>query len=251
MRAGAALATLMACVAAVSAARAQQPVARGGADAPLAQVEVRGSANVSLVPDMAIVSLAVVTRADKAPAALDRNSAEVARLIAFCKASGIDAALIRSGPVRLSPRFRSVNDGRGAVQQDDGYEAANMIRVKLSDLSKVGAFVRDAIDHGANRVHGVEFNIADRAMASESARAAAFADAQRKAQHLAGLANLKLDQVLRIVYPPRAADAAGEANFDLPAQPRLNVPLEAGTIDLRAEVEVTWGATFSATGSAK
>ncbi|MFG1378667.1 SIMPL domain-containing protein [Xanthobacter autotrophicus] len=245
MRAGAALAVLVTCVAAISAAGAQS-AARADASVPLANVEVRGSATVSLVPDMAIVSLAVVTRAEKAPAALDQNSAEAARLIAFCKASGIDGALIRSGPVRVTPRFRTVNDGRGAVQQDDGYEASNTIRVKLADLSKVGAFVRDAIDHGANRVNGVEFNIADRDKASESARAAAFADAQRKAQHLAGLADLKLDRVLRIIYPPRAAEAVGEVSFDLPMQPRLNVPLEAGTIDLHAEVDVTWGATWSA-----
>ncbi|ABS67827.1 protein of unknown function DUF541 [Xanthobacter versatilis] len=245
MRAGAALAVLMVFVAAASAAGAQS-AARADASVPLANVEVRGSATVSLVPDMAIVSLAVVTRAEKAPAALDQNSAEAARLIAFCKESGIDGALIRYGPVRVTPRFRTANDGRGAVQED-GYEASNMIRVKLADLSKVGAFVRDAIDHGANRVNGVEFNIADRDTASETARAAAFADAQRKAQHLAGLAHLKLERVLRIIYPPRAAEAAGEVNFDLPMQPRLNVPLEAGTIDLHAEVDVTW----SATGSAK
>lgn len=237
-------ALLLVCAAAPTAA-AKTDTPNAGAKETPAQIETRGSATITLVPDIATVTMAVVTRSEKAPAALDLNSADAVRLIAFCKSFGINQTDIRSGPVRVVPRFRTVNDGRGMVQQDDGYEATNTIRAKLTDMSKVGVFVRSALDNGASRLNGVEFALKDKDNATEKARAAAFADARRKAQHFASLANVRLDRLLRVSYPPRLLDAArfsDTVSLDEGAEPRINVPIEAGTIEVRADVDVIWSA---------
>lgn len=210
---------------------------------PQAVVEMRGSGMISVPPDMASVSLAVVTRGESAGAAMDRNAAEAARLIAYCATFGLVREKIRTGTVRVAQRQRASGEGRAPIPAEEGYEAVNSVIVTFTDLPRLGGFLRGILENGANRLGGVEFGLTDRDGAADRARSAAFADAHRKAQLFAGLGGLKLGPVLRITYPPRAGgNRMSESAFDLAAPSDGAVPVEPGTIDLEASVEVVWSA---------
>ncbi|MFS8037269.1 SIMPL domain-containing protein [Xanthobacter sp. AM11] len=224
----------------VSAVLAQPVAPPTSAANPQTLIEAQGAGAVTLVPDIATVFLAIVTRAETLVTALDENSAEMKRLIAFCKAFGIAPADIRSGSVRIIPRPKPAGEKPDTALPQESYEATNGLNITVRELDRLGAFVRDAIDHGANRISAVQFGLADDEKATDLAREAAFADARRKAEHLAGLAHVKLGRVVRVTYPPASRGAQGYA--DLAAPTPLNVPVERGTITVNAEVAVAWAA---------
>src|SRR5690606_13543506 len=64
-----------------------------------------GEGFVMVVPDIAIVTIGVTTRGESARAALDRNSAETARVIAAIRGAGVADADIGTSGFSVSPVY--------------------------------------------------------------------------------------------------------------------------------------------------
>jgi uncharacterized protein YggE len=150
---------------------------------------------------------------------------------------------IQTSSVNLAPNYKTVRDPNGTTRQEpDGYNASNMIRVKLGDLSRLGAFMRQILDQGATNIAGVHFGVTNLEKLSDEARTKAVEDAVRQAQGLAQAAKVKLGPIQDIAYPPRSRFSATDGAADMPlrAAAKIDVPIEVGTIKTSAEVEITW-----------
>lgn len=207
------------------------------------RIHVLGRAIVEVVPDHATISVGVETRAGTATGALDSNSAAIRKVLDFARNAGVDAKDLRTSSVSLFPNTKQVRDPAGGYRQEpDGYRASNTVQVRLKDLGGLGRFMRDVVDQGANRVNGVSFGLTDPDRVADEARAAAVQDAVRRAERLADAAKVKLGPILQIASPPRIElrpTPDGEA--DLPARKAMSaVPIEVGTIQVSAEVDITW-----------
>jgi uncharacterized protein len=180
------------------------------------RISVLGRGVVERAPEHANIQLGVSTSAATPTATMDANSAAAARVIAFAKRFGVEARDIRTSSVHLLESFRTVSDPNGRSRQEpDGYTASNTVTVTLRELPRLGAFMREALNEGANRISGVSFALNDPAAAGDAARLEALDDANRKASLLAQKAQIKLGRILRIEHPPRmdyrsAADGAAE-----------------------------------------
>jgi uncharacterized protein len=205
------------------------------------RISVLGRATVEREPDHAVVQVGVLTKAPTPNAALDQNSAIAARIIAFAKEFGVAARDLRTASVNLTPVTKSVRNPDGSFRQEpDGYQAGNTVQVTLSDISRLGTFLRDVLNQGANQIAGVRFALADPDAAMDEALAGAVADATRKAARLAQAANAKLGRVQRIAYPPDGGARPFAAAAPSPRALRQEVPIEAGALETSAEVEMTW-----------
>jgi hypothetical protein len=206
------------------------------------RIRVIGRAVVEVVPDYVTVRIGVSNRASSPAAALDQNSATARKIVEFAKASGIQERDIQTDAVNLSPLFKTVRDPSGTTRQEpDGYTASNIVRVKLSELPKLGAFMRQALDQGANNINGVQFGLSNYESALDDARTRAVEDAVRQAQRLAEAAKVKLGKIQEILSPPRSQVVA-ESMADMPLRRavRAPVPVEAGSLQINAEVEIIW-----------
>jgi uncharacterized protein YggE len=206
---------------------------------------VVGRGVVEAAPDVAVVQVGVTVQARSAAAAIDSNSAAARRVIDQARAAGVESADIGTASVQLSPNFKTVQDSSGAMrQQPDGYTASNTVQVRLRDLAKVGGFARDVVDQGANRIDGIQFGLLDPNRAADEARDAAVADAVRQAQRLAAAAGIGLGRIETIASPPRGnvqpLMERGPAAMAARSAKRGPVPVEAGSIEVSAEVEITW-----------
>ena len=201
-----------------------------------------GRAVVEVVPDYVTVRIGVSNRASSPTAALDQNSATARKVVEFAKASGIQERDIQTDAVNLSPLFKTVRDPSGTTRQEpDGYTASNIVRVKLSELPKLGAFMRQALDQGANNINGVQFGLSNYESVLDDARTRAVEDAVRQAQRLAEAAKVKLGKIQEILSPPRSQVVAdGMADMPLRRAVRAPVPVEAGSLQVNAEVEIIW-----------
>ena len=82
------------------------------------------------------------------------------KIIDFSKKFGVEERDIQTDAINLSPVFKTVREpGGGTRQEPDGYAAGNAVRVKLSDLSRLGTFMRQVLDQGATNIGGVQFGL--------------------------------------------------------------------------------------------
>jgi uncharacterized protein len=87
----------------------------------------------------------------------------------------------------------------------------------------------------------VQFGLSNYESALDDARTRAVEDAVRQAQRLAEAAKVKLGKIQEILSPPRSQVVAeGMADMPLRRAVRAPVPVEAGSLQINAEVEIIW-----------
>jgi uncharacterized protein YggE len=231
---------VMAAVTVLASVLAMPAFAQGAREG---KMRVLGRGTVEAVPDLVRVQVGVSNKAASPTTALDQNSAVTRKIIDFSKGFGVDERDIQTASVNLAPTFKTVRDPNGTTRQEpDGYTASNMVRVKLTDVSKLGAFMRQVLDQGATNIAGVHFGLSNPEKFSDEARTKAVEDAMRQAQGLAQAARVKLGAIQDIAHPPRSQFRTMDSMAETPsrAAAKINVPVEAGSITIMSEVDITW-----------
>lgn len=218
---------------------AGQMAAGGAALAQTAagRITVTGEGRVEAAPDMATITLGVQVRADTAAAALAANSERLGAVLARLKATGIADRDLQTSGLGLGPQMDYGREGQ--PPRVVGYEATNMLTVRVRDLGQLGVVLDQAVSDGANTLNGLAFGLAEPQAALDAARVAAVQDARRKAEMMATAAGVTLGAVLEMSEShgggpqpyfrgaPLAMDAAA-------------VPVAGGEISLTVDVSITW-----------
>jgi uncharacterized protein YggE len=237
MRQRALIMLIAACAAAMLPWTAFAQTARDG------KMRILGRASIEVTPDYALVRVGISTKAATPTVALDQNSAIARRMIDFSKRFGINEQDLTTESVNLAPVSRNVRDASGNNRQEpDGYSANNTLRAKLTDLSRIGLFMRQILEQGATNISGVQFGVSDPEKIADAARNKAVEDALRQARGMAEAARVKLGSIQEIVHPPRVQYQPADGFADMPVlrQRRMNVPIEVGTVTIAVEVDITW-----------
>ncbi len=215
------------------------PMSTADAQAPLPSrwIMVAGHGSVEALPDNAEITTGFTSEANTARAALDANSAAMRKIIDGLKGAGIDANDIQTQQFQISPRFRTYKE-RG--QQIDGYTVHNQLRLKIRDISRVGAILDQVVTLGANQASSINFTVSDAEKRKDEARKKAIENARHRAQILAEAAGARLGSVLTITEevvggprPPRPMVARSSMSAE-------QVPIEAGSEVLTIRVEVAF-----------
>jgi uncharacterized protein YggE len=123
---------------------------------------VSGSADVRAVPDRAMIQLGVTTRASNAQAAMAKNSALMAQVVAALKQLGIPDTDLQTSYINLSPVYNNPPPQDPPLEpQLIGFEANNVLVARLSDLTKLGPAIDAAVNAGANQIQGISFELSD------------------------------------------------------------------------------------------
>jgi uncharacterized protein YggE len=199
-------------------------------------ISVAGEGLAAARPDMAIVSVGVVTRAPSAAEAMAQNSRAMTTVTSAAKQSGIEARDIETSRISLQPQYSYPGQGSREAPKLVGYEASNNVSIRVRALDKLGGLLDQLVTSGANQVRGVELTLAEPGPLRDAARVSAMKDAMRKAEMLAEAAGVKIVRLFsaseEFSEPPRpmmrmAADAAVS---------RAPVPVEAGEQEVRGRV---------------
>jgi uncharacterized protein YggE len=206
------------------------------------KMRIVGRATVETTPDIVTVMVGIANKAPSPTAAMDQNSAVARKIIDFSKKFGIADDDIQTDAVSLNPAFKTVREPNGNTRQEpDGYTAGNTVSIRLRDVAKLGAYMRQVLDQGANTIGGVQFALSNPERAADEARTRAVEDAVRQAQRLAAAAKVKLGAITEIAHPPRSQIQPMDLAAGMPVRMRrAAVPVEAGTVKVTAEVEITW-----------
>jgi hypothetical protein len=200
-------------------------------------VVVAGEGVVKATPDQAFVMLATESRSKNPRDAQAQNAKAMTAVQDKLLAAGIPKDAVRT----LSYDLQMESDWVNGRQVPRGYLARNTIEVRLDEVMRVGEVIDAAIGSGATAVHGVRFDLKQRAMLEREALKRATADARARADAAAAGAGRAIDRVVRIEepsmnrpYPGPQVMMAREAVAD-----RAQTPVVASEIEIRATVILT------------
>jgi uncharacterized protein len=200
-------------------------------------ITVNGEGKSEIVPDMAQISLGVLTEASTAREAVTSNGEAMIRLFERLKTFKIAEKDICTVNFSVSPKYiyRQNEEPKMA-----GFMCNNMVTVTIRDLAKVGAILDGLVSDGANRVNGIEFSASDTTAKMDEARRAAMKDARRRADVLGEAGGFTVVKVRQVSESSSRGHYSPKMMTMRAAVESADVPVAGGQLHLNANVTVVY-----------
>jgi uncharacterized protein YggE len=211
----------------------------GTADPAGPTITVQGEARLPIPTSTATFTAGVQRQASSAADALAEDNAAAQQLIDALKKAGVPDKDLTTQQVAVQPQYAY---GPNQPPRLTGYQAADTLQVKVDDASRVGPAIDAAAAGGATQIGSVSFGPPDGDTLEQQALAAAVDNARARAEAIAREAHLSLGAVrevtMQVSAPPvRMMGVTADA-----AAASVPTPVETGTQELDAQVEVTFAA---------
>jgi uncharacterized protein YggE len=234
------LAFLVLSLALVLSACGGGPTTINQAAAPqIRTLNVNGSGQVSLTPDIAYIYIGVHDEAPNASEAVEANNTHSLAVIAAIKAAGVAEKDVNTSNFSIWPSQQYGPDGTitGTV-----YMVDNTVYVIVRDINTLGDLLDAAITAGANTVNSIQFDVDDKKDAVKEARAKAVVDAKAQAQELADAAGVTLGDIQSISFyensPIPYYEGKGGGGGD--AAMASSVPIQPGQLNITVSVSIAY-----------
>ncbi|MBC8141598.1 MAG: SIMPL domain-containing protein [Armatimonadetes bacterium] len=192
------------------------PAQTGAATAPISQIVVSGTGEIMVPPDIAYITLGVVSKSKTAGGASAANATQTQAVVDAIKRAGVKAEDIRTENYQLSADYAYTRD----AQIFKGYVVNNAVRVTVREMANTSKVLDATVQAGANSVARIAFGIADTDKASDEALQKAIADATRQAKVAAKAANVSRIELMQVTVGGDAPPDNDYENYssDLSAQ---------------------------------
>ncbi|MEW6545475.1 MAG: SIMPL domain-containing protein [Bacillota bacterium] len=165
-------------------------------------IQVNGTGEVQVKPDMASLQVAVETTGNTARAAQEQNARAMQEVISTLKTLGIAEKDIQTTQLSLYPIYESTKPERPQEEPQPprviGFRAENGVQVTVRKLDDLGKAVDAVVASGANRIQGISFGLSDPRPWQDRALEEAVADARRQAELAAKAAGVQIKGVRNI-----------------------------------------------------
>lgn len=158
-------------------------------------IEVTGTGEAHVAPDVASLNLAIETHAPTAQQSAGQNAALAKKVVDALTAKLQGKGKVWTGGYSLYPEYGEPRPNEKPVVT--GYRAANSITVETGEIGMLGGLIDTAIEAGANRINFLNFTLRDESQARSQAIALAARDAQTQAESLAKSLGVKLGPVVK------------------------------------------------------
>jgi uncharacterized protein YggE len=203
-------------------------------------LQASGQGQVMVVPDLAIVSIGVTTRAANAGDALAANSTDLNKAIDAIKGAGVAEKDIGTIGFAVTPIYQTTP--RPPTDQPPpiiGYSVTNEVRTTIRNIASSGAILDQVVKAGANRVSGIQFDISDAKASEDAATRAAIAEARHRGALMAEAAGVSLGRMLSVSVSignngPQPVFARAASDFAAQA------PVLPGQRAVTANASITW-----------
>lgn len=190
-----------------------------------------------IVPDRAMLTVAVESQAPTAAKAGTDNAARQTRVIDAVKAAGVAAAQIRTSGYNVFPEYAQ---GDGRAPRITGYRAHNSVLIEVRDIAAVGKIIDAALAAGANNIGSMSLFASNTDGARKEALQKAVAKARTEAEAVASAAGGSLGALLELsIEPygmPQPLMRQAVANMAMADA----TPIETGELTVNAMVRARW-----------
>jgi hypothetical protein len=201
---------------------------------------VTGEGKVSVVPDVAILSLGVEAQAATVAEAQRQAAEAMDAVMKELDKRGVAKKDIKTQRFSIYPVRRRENNREILV----GYRVTNIVTAKIRKVDDTGIIIDAVAKVGGDytRINSISFTVDDPSAYYQEAREKAMTDAKAKAKQLADLADVKLGKPIYISeaggYIPVPRDFLREAGA--PPAPAPTTPIIPGETEIRLTVQVVY-----------
>ena len=182
------------------------------------RLDISATGEVTRIPDVAIISTGVVTRASTATGAIQQNAARMERVRSALKRAGIADKDIQTSSINLNPEYHYEQNKPPRLT---GYQASNQVSVRFGDISETGKILDALVAEGANQISGPNLTIDKPDEALDEARMKAIANGRARADLYARALGMRVVRLLSVsesggyaVPPPMPMYARAEMAQD-------------------------------------
>lgn len=203
-------------------------------------VEVYGSANIDVKPDVAYINIGVNTENDNPSVAQKENKVKMDKIISSLKKIGLTDDELQTLNYSIRKNYRYLKDN----EREEYYVVSNSLKITINDLEQIGNVIDAASDAGANNINSIQFAVLDDTSYYNEALTLAMESAKEKANSIMStfgeVAN-KPKTVIEISNNYGATRDMGnmmmksEAAYD-----SIATPIQAGDITISARVKVIY-----------
>ena len=201
---------------------------------PTITVEAEGK--VTAIPDQALLTLEVETRAPQAEAATTENARRSEALLKALK-QALPNDQVKTLGFRLTPVYAAKD--KTNPPEVKGYEALHRFQVRVKGPERLGAIIDLALKNGASGVNGPFWEHSRLEELQRGAAVAALERARRLAEALAQSQGLKVTGVEKISTGGQFRPFQGAARSMTAAAP-ATTPIEVGEEEIKASVQAVF-----------
>jgi len=159
------------------------------------RLDVSATGEVTRVPDVAVITAGVVSRAATATEAIQDAATRMERVRAALKKANVADRDIQTTNVSLSPEYRYPEN---QSPQLTGYSASNQVTVRFRDIKASGGILDALVSQGANQISGPNLVVDKPEAALDEARALAIANGRQRAELYARSLGLRVARVVAL-----------------------------------------------------
>jgi len=203
-------------------------------------IEVTGTGEAHVAPDVASLNLAIETHAATAQQSAGQNAALAQKVVDALTTKLQGKGKVWTGGYSLYPEYNEPRPNEKAVVT--GYRAENSITVETGEISLLGGLIDTAIEAGANRINFLTFTLRDESQARSQAIALAAKDAQAQAASLAKSLGVTLGQVVKAttVAETGPAPMMRTGAMAMSASMGAPTPVQPNEVSVPATVTITY-----------
>jgi uncharacterized protein YggE len=157
-------------------------------------ISFSGEGKIFAKPDIAMVTLSVVTESKTVADVQKKNTEKMNKVIDFLKGFGIEDKDIKTTNYNLYPRY-DYSQYSSKMPQIIGYEITQSLEVKMRNLDKVGDILEGSVNAGANQIYSLYFKVDKDEEFKAQAKELAIKDAKKKAEETAKQLGVRLGKL--------------------------------------------------------
>jgi uncharacterized protein len=200
-----------------------------------------GQGTVKASPDIAYVTLGVITENTNAKTTQQSNAAAMDKITAAVKAAGIKSEDIKTVNYSIYPKYDYQKDtGESKIT---GYTVNNSIQVTVRDITKAGNIIDLAAQNGANTSSQISFGLSNYEKYYNEALKLAVETAKNRAATMADALGLKLGSPASVTENGGYAPPPIHYGFNggiAKAEDSVATPISAGSLEIQASVGLTY-----------
>ncbi len=165
-------------------------------------ITVVGVGEATATPDIASFSFSVTATGTDATAAQAASADKMNAIMSYLTESGIEARDIKTENYSLYPNYRyeqrpcTVNFCPPGEQVADGFQASQMVSVKVRQPDQAGTLLAGVGERGATDISGLGFTVDDEEAVKTGARELAIQNAKAQAEALAEQLDVELVKLI-------------------------------------------------------
>lgn len=202
-------------------------------------INVSGQAKVSASPDIAYITLGVITEDKDAKTAQKANAAAMDKVIAAIKTSGVKSDDIKTVNYTIYPKYDYIEKtGSSTI---NGYSVNNSVSVTVRDLTKTGNIIDAAADSGVNVSSSISFDLSNYEKYYNDALKNAVLAAKKKAGTVADALGVTLKAPISVSEGGGYSPLRNYATYDMKAElANAATPIQAGSLEITANVSIVY-----------